>query len=99
MINLPFSLLRQDIVHNSVRGFKIDNATSVIDTGQENAVFRKHFIRESDIKELNKSLISVICLKVGSITQACRTADKQLFTLPATAMCWFYHTKFPMSMH
>lgn len=57
--------------------------------------FRPHFIRESHSEELNDSLISAICLKAGSITQACRTADKQHFTLATTVLCWFYHTSFP----
>ena len=61
----------------------------------QNAAFRKRFIRESNSNEHNDSLISVICLKAGSITQACRTADSQHFTSPTTALIWFYHTSFP----
>lgn len=39
----------------------------------------KHAIGELLPNKLNDSVISVICLKAGSITQACRTADEQHF--------------------
>lgn len=39
----------------------------------------KHAIGELLSNKLNDSVISVICLKAGSITQACRTADEQHF--------------------
>lgn len=90
-INWPFGLVKQDIVHDTVSGFETDEIT----TGGHRLRpqhLGKVFIRESHFKECNDSLILVICLKPWSITQACRTADKQHFTLPTTVLCWFYHT-------
>lgn len=41
--------------------------------------FRETCHRGTSPNKLNDSVISVICLKAGSITQACRTADEQHF--------------------
>lgn len=81
-------------MYDDISVFEMD-ITTVLDAVLKVQHLGEQFFRESNFNKLNDSLISAICLKAGSITQACRTADEQHFTLPTTALRWFYRTSFP----